>query len=170
MYIKAKYRGSYCEIIINDQLLWGNSKNYVEIVIDDTLHYRIQMTGKENTIRVGEDLPKGEHTILICKDTESGIGYLEFLGFCCDTLLTLPDKPRRKIEFIGNSITCGSGIDATEIPCESGQWYDQHKAYMSYGPLTARSLDARWHLTSVSGIGLIHSCCDMNITMPILFA
>jgi hypothetical protein len=37
---------------------------------------------------------------------------------------------------------------------------------MSYGPVVARSLHAQWHLSAVSGIGLIHSCCDMKITMP----
>lgn len=37
---------------------------------------------------------------------------------------------------------------------------------MSYGPVTARMLDAQWMLSSVSGIGLMHSCCDMDIVMP----
>jgi hypothetical protein len=70
------------------------------------------------------------------------------------------------MEFIGNSITCGSSMDLSAIPCGKGEWYDQHNAYMSYGPLTARALGAQWQLTSVSGIGLIHSCCDLEITMP----
>ncbi len=37
---------------------------------------------------------------------------------------------------------------------------------MSYGPITARELNAQWSLSAVSGIGLIHSCCNMTITMP----
>lgn len=40
---------------------------------------------------------------------------------------------------------------------------------MSYGPATARAMDAQWCLSSVSGIGLIHSCCNMTITMPQVF-
>jgi hypothetical protein len=40
---------------------------------------------------------------------------------------------------------------------------------MSYGPVTARLLKANWHLTAVSGIGLIHSCCNMTVTMPQVF-
>jgi hypothetical protein len=43
---------------------------------------------------------------------------------------------------------------------------DQHNAYMSYGPNTSRNLDAQWQLTAVAGIGLVHSCCDMKVTMP----
>ena len=40
---------------------------------------------------------------------------------------------------------------------------------MSYGPLTSRSLHAQWQLSAVSGIGMIHSCCNMTITMPQVF-
>jgi hypothetical protein len=115
------------------------------------------------------DDPGEEHLVTICKDTESGIGYLELAGVFCNELLPPPPLPVRKIEFIGNSITCGAGMDLSEIPCANGQWYDQHNAWMSYGALTARRLDAQWHLTAVSGIGLIHSCCDMKITMPQVF-
>ena len=37
---------------------------------------------------------------------------------------------------------------------------------MSYGPTTARALDAQWQLTAVSGLGLIYSCCNIGITLP----
>jgi hypothetical protein len=40
---------------------------------------------------------------------------------------------------------------------------------MSYGPTAARSLNAEWMLTAVSGIGLTRSCCGMTITMPDVF-
>jgi lysophospholipase L1-like esterase len=114
-------------------------------------------------------LSEGEHTITICKDTESGIGYLEFAGLRCKALVRADNAPLRKIEFIGNSITCGSGSDQSKVKCDQGQWYDQHNAYLSYGPTTARDLKAQWHLTAVSGIGLMKSCCGMTLTMPRVF-
>src|SRR3569833_1124563 len=40
---------------------------------------------------------------------------------------------------------------------------------MSYGPLTARALNAQWQLSAYSGIGLVHSCCDMKYVMPQVF-
>lgn len=169
VYIKAKFTGSYCEVILNDEVLYGNNHNYIEIIIDNKKPFRIKIAGKTNTVKAAGGLSNGEHTITICKNTESGNGYLEFVGLRCKTLLRTDDKPLRKIEFIGNSITCGTGSDLSKIPCDSGQWYDQHNAYLSYGPATARNLKAQWHLTSVSGIGLIHSCCNMNITMPEVF-
>ncbi|MDB5247504.1 MAG: acetyl xylan esterase [Segetibacter sp.] len=168
VYIRAKFKGTSCEIVMNDEVN-GDNHNYLEIVIDDKKPFRIKTTGKTNTIKAAGGLTDGDHTITICKNTESGIGYLEFVGLRCKDLVRPGDKPLRKIEFVGNSITSGAGSDLSVIACDQGQWYDQHNAYMSYGATTARNLNAQWHLTSVSGIGLIHSCCNMTITMPQVF-
>lgn len=61
------------------------------------------------------------------------------------------------------------GSDASAIPCGKGTWSDQHNAYESYGALTARALKSQYHLSAVSGIGLMHSCCNMNVIMPKVF-
>jgi hypothetical protein len=118
---------------------------------------------------VAEGLSEGTHTLLICKNTESNVGYVEFAGIRCRELVKLSAAPVRRMEFIGNSITCGTGSDLSATPCGAGQWHDQHNAYMSYGPLTARMLHAQWQLTAVSGIGLMHSCCQLEIVMPQVF-
>jgi len=169
VYIQAKFKGTSCTIMLNDEVLYGGSHNYVEVVIDNQQPVRLQTTGKTNTIEVAKNLPNTVHTITICKDTESGIGYLEFTGIQCDELLAMPAKPVRKIEYIGDSITCGSSLDMSSVACGAGKWYDQHNAYMSYGPITSRALNAQYVLSSVSGIGMIHSCCDMKIVMPRVF-
>ena len=167
VYLKAKFEGKILSFFLNDEVLYGNVHNYVEIIVDNKL-FRLQTKYATNKFIVS-GLKKGTHTITICKDTESGNGYLEFAGIVCKKLLPLPPKPELKMEFIGNSITCGFGADASRIICGKGQWYDQHNAYMSYGPLTARALNAQWQISAVSGIGMIHSCCDMKILMPKVF-
>lgn len=169
VYITAKFKGSECELLVNDQELWGKNHNYIEIRIDDQKPFKIQTMQKENVIRIATGLSAGEHVVVICKNTESNIGYLEFAGLRCEKLLPLPPKPVRKIECFGNSITCGTGADQTDIPCGKGVWQDQHNAYLSYGPLVARSLHAQWILSAVSGIGLMHSCCNLDILMPQVF-
>ena len=169
VYIKAKFTGRSLDVVLNDEVYGGNNHNYVEIVVDNDQPMRLQLKGKTDTIRVVRDMPDTQHTVTICKNTESGIGYLEFVGFICKGLVASAPRPTRKIEFIGNSITCGTGSDLSVVPCEKGAWYDQHNAYLSYGPTVARQLNAQWHLTSVSGIGLIHSCCNMTVTMPDVF-
>ena len=167
VYIKSSFDGNTCSFILNDEVLYDNVHNYIELVIDGK-QFRFQTRFKANLVTI-HGLQKTTHTITICKDTESGNGYLEFAGIICKKLLSLPPKPKLKMEFIGNSITCGFGADASQIACGKGQWYDQHNAYMSYGPLTARALNAQWHISAVSGIGMIHSCCNMKILMPQVF-
>lgn len=167
VYISAKFEGESITVLLDDENTGGN--NYLEIIVDDQEPYRIQTTGKTNEIIVGKNLKPGAHTITICKNTETNIGYLEFIGFKCSKLFRPDPKPKRKLEFIGNSITCGTGVDLSTIPCGKGKWHDQHNAYMSYGPLVARSLNAQWHLTAYSGMGLTRSCCDLPMTMPDVF-
>jgi len=173
VYIMAKFKGKNCKVVLNDELLNGSYHNYLEIIIDHERPIRLKTKSKTDTIDVasllGNRLSDKNHSLVICKNTEDGIGYLEFVGLSCRELLPPPPKPARKIECIGNSITCGMSSDLSEIPCGKGEWYDQHNAYMSYGMITARALNAQVHLTSVSGIGLIHSCCNLTITMPSVF-
>jgi hypothetical protein len=164
VYIRARFTGTRCRIFLNDEQLYGNH-NYIEIIIDDQPPFRIRTIRSPDTIDISSRLQPGTHTLVICKDSESGIGYLAFLGMECDQLLPPPALPQRKMEFVGNSITCGYGNDKT-IPCGHGVWYDQENAYESYAPVTARALHAQWYISAVSGIGLIHSCCGMNIIMP----
>ncbi|MBC7419076.1 MAG: SGNH/GDSL hydrolase family protein [Pedobacter sp.] len=168
VYVQATFEGTHCDVVLNDEVLNGNSHNYISIIVDGGTAKRLQLKDKSNTILVGENLTDGKHTVLICKATEAGIGYLEFIGIKCENLLKPKPLPQRKIEFIGNSITCGMGADLT-IPCQTKDWYDQHDAYLAYGPITARALNAQWHLTSVSGIGLIHSYGGAPLLMPEVF-
>lgn len=168
-YVTIKFSGTSFWAQLNDQMVWDKVLNYLEIKIDDRPAYRIQLKGKTNNLLLAKDLPAGEHVITICKNSEAENGYIEFVSFACDKLLPPPAKPKRKMEFIGDSITCGAGSDESEIPCGKGEWHDQHNAWFAYGPTTARSLNAQWHLSSVSGIGLMHSCCDKKVIMPQVF-
>ncbi|MEO7768894.1 MAG: hypothetical protein ABIS01_15800, partial [Ferruginibacter sp.] len=104
VYINAKFRGTYCELLMNDQELWGKNHNYLEIVVDGK-PVRMQTKEKNNQLIIAQGLKDTDHVVTICKNTESNIGYLEFTGLKCEVLLPLPQKSARKIEFIGNSIT-----------------------------------------------------------------
>jgi lysophospholipase L1-like esterase len=168
VYFTARFKGTRCEVILNDQVLWGKNHNYLEVVVDGKAK-RLQTKAAHDTIVVVDGLSAGVHSLLVCKNTEANIGYLELVGIRCKQLLKPLPKPTRKIEFIGNSITCGAGADQSSVPCGKGMWQDQHNAYLSYGPTVAREVNAQWVLSSVSGIGLIHSCCNLEIKMPQVF-
>src|SRR5574344_2940758 len=84
-YIKAKFKGTYLEIIMNDCA--SNTHNYIEVVIDNMEPTRIQLTAGKKAYKIADNLSAGEHTVLICKDTEASIGLIEFYGFNCEGLL-----------------------------------------------------------------------------------
>ncbi len=169
VYISFRFSGNTCDLLLNDEMLWGSNHNYIELIIDGNA-VRLQTKNKSDTLSVAKYLSAAdEHTIVICKNTEANIGYMEFAGIRCEKLLQPLPKPQRKIECIGNSITCGASSDASEVPCGQGKWQDQHNAWFSYGAVMARKFNAQFHLSSVSGIGLMRSCCNMSITMPQVF-
>ena len=187
--VRINFIGKECRIVVHDEVPYEKAHNYVVLVVGDNLGvYRVKLDGHSDTLTIkgsGKALMSGmvlrnqanpgnrnfgpdsygSHVVTLCKATE-GIGYMEFEGVYTDILLPTPMPPDRKIECIGNSITCGFGNDTSGIPCGKGEWFDQHNAWMSYGAISARTLKAQWHLTAVSGIGLVHSCCNMTITMP----
>jgi hypothetical protein len=165
VYMQVRFTGNMIKLLITDQVQYGQNHNYVEVVLDNMPAKRIRLKTEIDTLSF--TLPKAkEHSVTVYKDTEAGIGYLDFCGVQCSSLLPLNKVPSRKMEFIGNSVTCGAGSDTSVAACGQGTWYDQNNAYSSYGSLTARKLNAQFHLSSVSGIGVMHSCCNMKITMP----
>ena len=140
---------------------------YVVIEVDGKYYDRevVQPMGTAVTILVPGS---GKHTVTAYKATEATTGNILFTG-AEGELFKVKEKPKKKIEFIGDSITSGMGNDIKEIPCGTGEWYDQHNAYYSYAPIAARTLSADYILSSVSGIGMYRNWNDEHIneaTMP----
>ena len=154
-YIRVKFYGTSCSVDLCNENKDGGY-GYISTIIDGDYQGRTRVEHEPVTVDIVQDLAAGEHQLIICKDTEAQNGYLEFTGMRCGTLLPVTDLPAHKIEFIGNSITCGMGLDTEDIPCDQQQtWLDEHSAWLAYGPSTARQLDADWLLSSYSGIGLV---------------
>ena len=55
MYITAKFKGTYYELLVNEQELWGKDHNYLEMLIDDK-SISIQTTEKNNHIIIAQGL------------------------------------------------------------------------------------------------------------------
>ncbi len=164
-YFEVKFSGTACDILLEAQNS-NDNHGYIATEIDGKYQGRIKVTKYKTQYEIAKDLEDTEHTLLICKATEAQNGYIDFLGLMCPELLPLEKNKERKIEFIGDSITCGMGLDTSETPCDSAQWYDQHNAYLAYGPLVCRQLNADWLLSSVSGIGMIRNWNSPGPTMP----
>jgi lysophospholipase L1-like esterase len=164
-YIKVRFKGPSLKLLVKNETADGKKLNYLEVVVDHHKPHRMQLSSISDTVTIAKGLKNKAYTATIIKDTE-GSSYIEIEGFRTGKLLSLGAKPDRKIQFIGDSITCGYGNDTSQGSCDEGDWYDHENAYMSFGPIAARRLHAQWTLASVSGIGMIHSSGGMKITMP----
>lgn len=163
--VQFTFKGSSCSVIITDEMLYGNHHNYIDIIVDGN-YRRIQLKQKNDTIQIAIGLSNNKHSAIISKSTEAGIGFIVFEGILCKQLVKPTALPSRKIESFGDSITSGMGSDTSTTKCHTAAWYDQTNGFYSYAAITGRALKAQYHLSSVSGIGMVRSCCNMEILMP----
>jgi hypothetical protein len=164
-YLEFDCIGTEAFITIEDELRFGKTHNYIQLVIDGHSK-RIKLKGKLNRIQLFTGKQSKKHHVLICKNTESAVGYLKIRGIQCKQLVRSLKRKKLVFEFIGDSITCGNGADSSSCSFGKGTWYDYHNAYFSYGARLARVFEADWILSAVSGIGMHHSCCGIKHSMP----
>lgn len=152
------FRGTACTVNLDTKDTFVHN-NYAVIEVDGQYYSRetIKPGGTAIAVKVKQE---GSHTITVYKATEAANGTVIFKGADGKLFKVKDEKPKKKIEFIGDSITCGMGNDTLAIPCGKGEWYDQHNAYYSYAPIAARAVDADYVLSSVSGIGMYRNWND----------
>ena len=167
-YIEAKFNGTTVDIEISEEHKYNNNQ-FFQVSIDGNTPVRFQTVAGQSIYRLASGLTSGTHIVRITKDSEASIGWMQFKKIRVEELLD-HTLPVRKIECFGNSITCGAGIytNLCSISIDS-KWYYSTSATKSYGALLAKKLNAQYHLTSWSGIGLTKSCCNMTVIMPTVY-
>lgn len=157
--LKARFRGDALELLLNEQ---GpddaRTTNYYQVTVDGQAPVKLAVHASQTVYAIGRDLPPGEHTIELIKLTESDVGRSELRGLRIHgQLLEPPARPGSRIEFIGDSITCGYGNEVS-IP-ESGKPATgfhsvNQNITKAYGSLTARNLGAEAVMVCNSGRGI----------------
>jgi hypothetical protein len=97
-----------------------------------------------------------DHSVVLTRRNESWQGTVAIMGFSFGTggrLLTAPELPKRKLMFIGDSVTCGE-LTAYE-PGRDMKARINSNARLSYGMILARRLGAQCNLVSYGGRGII---------------
>ena len=128
---------------------------YFVAQIDEAEPFKVAFRGeRDSVVTLATALPDGRHTVRLMYVIEGFEFYPEFWGFVLDkgrSLVEAPALPCRKIEFIGNSITCGYGNEG--LKKEEHFDYATENHYYSYASITARSLEAQHWVVARSGIG-----------------
>ena len=149
--VKINFSGTKIGVVLKDE----RSDNNYNVIVDGRVLSVLHPDAAKKTYNLADHLKPGKHTLELFKRTEWAMGKTWLYGFELyenDKVLAPPAAPKRKIEFFGNSITCGyadldtTGQDRGTSPFEDG--------YISYASITARHFNAELHNTSKSGIGI----------------
>ena len=147
--IVASFEGTSLRMIAKPR------SGYFMAQIDQADPFKVAFRGeRDSVVTLATALPNGVHTVKLMYAIEGYEFYPEFWGFVLDKgkkLVETPALPSRKIEFIGNSITCGYGNEG--LKKEEGFDYATENHYYSYASITARNLEAQHWVVARSGIG-----------------
>ena len=128
---------------------------YFMAQIDQAEPFKVAFRGeRDSVVTLATALTDGRHLVRLMYVIEGYEFYPEFWGFVLDKgrqLVDAPVLPSRKIEFIGNSITCGYGNEG--LKKEEHFDYTTENHYYSYASITARNLEAQHWVVARSGIG-----------------
>jgi lysophospholipase L1-like esterase len=129
--------------------------------------YDVTIDGEASVLRtqpgqtrypLAEGLRDGQHMVRLVKRTETFYGTPHFLGFEVDAgrkLIPLPPAKERRIEFIGDSITAGYGVEGESPTCIYSP--ETENAALTYAAQTAAQLDAAYTIAAVSGVGVVRN-------------
>lgn len=145
--------------------LTAASNQQFQIVVDDKPTSVLKPMSGSMTYTLASGLPSGEHEIVVWRRTEAFFGTSTYEGFEFDGTLLAPTPVDRRIETIGDSITCGYGDEGTSASCSFSADTENH--YLTYGAIASRALNADVVATCWSGLGMYRNYGgDTTGTMP----
>ena len=167
--VQFSFTGDSVQVFLRN-LAPGDEYGYIvyELDVKQVKRVKIQDRG-EQALTVYPVIDAPVHVLKIYKATEAQNGDLAVTRIRGRDIKPVEAVSKLKIEFIGNSITCGMGADTSEIACGEGKWYDQHNAYYSYASRVARELKARYTISAVSGAGIYRNWNSDGPAMPELY-
>ena len=122
-----------------------------QVVVDGQPTSALELQSGTNLYSVAAGLPPGIHQISLVKRTEPFVGITQVLGFVLPSgsALLPPPSAQRRLEFVGDSITCGFGNEAKS---EHERFAPApENAFLAFGPVAARALGAECSLIAWSG-------------------
>lgn len=136
------------------QMLTKANSGYFVVEIDNRPAFKIRSTPTDSLLTLADNLGGGLHKAVVTLVSEGYEMQPRIYGLYVDkdATVTRSALPERKIEFIGNSITCGYGNEAVSEKC--GFDYATENQWDAYDALTARKLNAQCFVVARSGIGI----------------
>lgn len=152
--VTISFEGTRVSAVLKDL----DTANYYNVIVDGKVIQKIHTDTVKRTYVLASDLPRRKHTVQLFKRTEWDKGTTLFYGFEFPKntkIIPTIDTKKRKMEFYGNSITCGYAVEDTSGK-DSWFGYFQNN-YVTYAAITARHYNAQYYCIAKSGIGIMLS-------------
>jgi lysophospholipase L1-like esterase len=145
--VQVAFNGKDINVCLKD-----SGEDYYHIIVDGGAPSLLATRPGQERYALAHDLPEGSHVVQIFKRTETNVGTTQILGFELDGNARVEPAPTasgRRIEIIGDSISCGYGNEAKS----AGEPFtaETENNYLAYGAVTARALGADYSCIAWSG-------------------
>lgn len=161
--IAARFQGASISL---NMAITERNETWIDIVLDGVPLPKLHIDGTGSFV-LADGLDNRIHTLEIYKRTEAMFGTIQFLGFKLPEggqFLSPPKHLQRRMEIIGDSISCGSGNEGKNGDPNIAEHENNS---LAYGTLAARALNAELYTIAISGIGLVVNYGDERThTMP----
>lgn len=151
---------------VNDEAWKENFQPYMAVLVNGKLSKRFAVSEGTAQYELYRSEKAEKVRIRLVKLSENAFSKVGVLSFSADGKLTAT-KPcsERRIEFVGDSITCGFGIEGRSV-CDNFRTSTENPL-INYASLTANELGAEYQLTSWTAIGVYsNSVKDESVTEP----
>jgi len=152
--LRIRFKGTRLEMKASD-----TKANWFNVWVDKTPGAREDFkirTSSDSTYVIVSGLKKGEHTVVLQKRTEGEQGIVSIENFRTDgVFLTAPAMAARKIEFIGDSYTCGYGTESASRDDPFSP--DTENCNLTYAEIAGRYFGAEAVHISHSGCGVVRN-------------
>lgn len=151
VYFEAAFVGTEVDLKFSD------SNNIFNIIVDGQAPIVLTKPGK--TTYSINNLTQGKHHIRVEKRTETLFGTGTFEGFFVsgNSQAVALEKPKRKIEFIGDSAVVGYGIRSPNRECGEAEVFSFTDTQLTYAALTAKTFGADYQINALSGFGVVRN-------------
>ncbi len=168
-FVEFSFRGTKAEAeFITDRLDWPDiHRAWVAVFVNGAEEpaKRFQLTKERERVVLFESEQPQKITLRIMKYSEAAFGAVGIASVNVEGELLLPPPEKKlKIEVIGDSITCGYGIEG--IVDKDTFTTAQENPWNAYGCRIARALNAEFSLISWSGNGIISHYVEETVNEP----
>lgn len=157
--VRLRFRGTAISACITNRHSFY--ENSVGVILDGRQKKLIlKDSGECQELLIADNLVDTEHEVLLFKRMDS-CHHFVFHGFRLSEgaeLLEPGERPRRRMEFFGDSVTAGEVSEAVEycaMPDPAGHNGVYSNSWYSYAWLTARRLGAELHDVAQGGVALL---------------